>query len=335
MKNLSIILAMLFLAFTVEAQNVEESKKTKDRKTTNTSVSTKSDKSSKARVAKLPSASRSSANRTTSSATRSSADRNTKNSSNSAVTRSSQSRSSALSSPQKRTDTKTRTNSDANRSGASRQVNSESSNRSGGKSVSTRVNAPRTNSSRDVNSREYSPKTDVSHATARKAYSGNLSHRVKRIAPKVHYTYQTLDYRRVHNPYNRPRVIDIYWNVNMYRNYRQWYPDFNLWYYPYGYRINTVSAYDSYNYIGEVARIYGRVSEVYYSLETGEYYLYFGGPYPYQDFTIILESGDAQRFSWDPVRYFTNRHLTVTGLVSVFEDKPEILVKRRTQISLY
>lgn len=121
----------------------------------------------------------------------------------------------------------------------------------------------------------------------------------------------------------------------MYHNYSSWYPNYNLWYYPYGYRIHTISAYDAYNYIGEIARIYGRVTEVWYSGETREYYLYIGGPYPYQDFTVIVDYSDARRFSRNPVRYFTDRNITVTGLVSLFEDKPELLVKRHTQIDVY
>jgi len=86
----------------------------------------------------------------------------------------------------------------------------------------------------------------------------------------------------------------------MYHNYSSWYPNYNLWYYPYGYRIHTISAYDAYNYIGEIARIYGRVTEVWYSGETREYYLYIGGPYPYQDFTVIVDYSDARRFSRNP-----------------------------------
>ncbi|MGC9341513.1 MAG: hypothetical protein ACP5E3_02340 [Bacteroidales bacterium] len=72
-----------------------------------------------------------------------------------------------------------------------------------------------------------------------------------------------------------------------------------------------------------------------YSRKTDEYYLYIGGPYPYQDLTIILEGHDARRFNRNPLRFFTGRHVAATGLVSVFESKPEMFLKKRSQLDVY
>lgn len=333
MKNFSIILAIFFLAFTVEAQTVHKSKRTKEKETTEKSVSRSNNKSSKTKAIRKPSAQKSSVNRPSNSASKSSFDRDKRNTSHSSATRSNESRNNRSVSPQSRTSTTRTTGNDANRTGISRKVNTTSSNNRERNNESGRVNTQQNRSSQSV--RGYTPKTGESYIASRKVYSRNLGTRVYRPAPKVHYTHQPLDYRRVHYPYRTPNAISIYWNVNMYNNYRRWYPDFDLWYYPYGYRIPTVSAYDSYSYVGEIARIYGQVTEVYYSRETGEYYLYIGGPYPYQDFTIILEAQDARRFSLNPERFFTNRQLAVTGLVSQLEDKPEMLIRKRSQISIY
>lgn len=332
MKNLSLILAILFLAFIVEAQNVERSERSKERKTAKSSVSKSKDRSSKTKVAKSTKTSRTSASRLSKSSQRVSKDRKTKNSSNSSAIRSSDSRRNR--STRNQTATTTRASRDSKSTGFSRKVKTESANRSTRNSASLVSTARKNSDSRSVGSRNYIPKTAARYNAARKVYSRNKI-RVNRIVSAALHTYSTLEYRRLHKPYRKPLLSTIFWNAKMYRNYRLWYPDFNLWYYPYGYRIHTVSAYDSYRYIGEVARIYGRVSEVWYSYETKEYYLYIGGSFPYHDFTVVLKARDARRYSWDPERFFTNRRLVVTGLVSLFEEKPEMFIRKRSQINIY
>jgi len=138
-----------------------------------------------------------------------------------------------------------------------------------------------------------------------------------------------------HQHYRTPKRVNVYWTHNMYRDYRIMYPDFHYWYYPVGYRIVNVPAYRAYFHMGEVRNVYGRVHEVWYSWSTDEYFLYFGGSHPYQDFTVIIEGRHARRFSRHPEMFFSGRYIWVTGLVSTFDGRPEIMVKRRSQIHLY
>ena len=149
----------------------------------------------------------------------------------------------------------------------------------------------------------------------------------------THYT--PVKYKKVHHHYRSPRRTHVTWTPEMYREYRIMYPEFSYWYYPTGYRIVTVPAYNAWFHIGEVRNIYGRIHGAWYSWTTDEYYLYFGGTYPYQDFTVIIEGRDARRFSRHPELFFEGRYIWVTGLVSTFEGKPEIMVRRKSQIHLY
>jgi len=356
MKKLSILLAILFLAFTVEAQTTERSKRSKEKETKAKTESRSRSSSSKAKKVATTSSSRRSAAKSTKSSSRaakvstarkstsspavrrSSASKSTNSSSRSGqvstARKTSGSQAVRSSSSSRKTSASSKTGT-VNRSERVRKTSTNSSSQRGNSSQSSRVATPRNSNSKATSSRIYSPRTSNKDVESRRAYTHNFGHRVKRIAPKRNYTYHPLKYRRVHFPYRRPHVIDIYWNVNMYRNYRRWYPDFNLWYYSVGYRIHTISAYDAYSYVGEVARIYGQINDVWYSIETGEYYLYIGGPYPYQDFTVIVEARDARRFSRYPEQFFTNRQIAVTGLVSRFEDKPEMFIKKKSQISIY
>jgi hypothetical protein len=149
----------------------------------------------------------------------------------------------------------------------------------------------------------------------------------------VNNHYRPVKYRKIH--YRSPAHVHVIWTRQMYHEYRILYPDFRYWYYPVGYTILTVPAYNAALHIGEVRNVYGRVHEVWYSWDTDEYFLYFGGNYPFQDFTVILPGRDARRFSRFPEAYFEGRYIWVTGLVSTFEGKPELMVKRSAQVHLY
>ena len=159
-------------------------------------------------------------------------------------------------------------------------------------------------------------------------------HRVRQNHNNIQH-YTPVRYNKAHIKYRVPNRINVYWTHDMYRHYRIMYPDFQHWYYPVGYRILTLPAYNAYMHFGKVRNVYGRVQEVWYSWSTDEYFLYFGGPYPYQDFTVVISGNHARRFSRHPEGFFQQRYIWVTGLVSSFEGKPEILVKRKFQIHLY
>jgi hypothetical protein len=174
----------------------------------------------------------------------------------------------------------------------------------------------------------------VRHAGHRKHYTTPDRRHVRK-THAVHVNYSPVKYRKIHRHYRVPKRVNVVWTPRMYRDYRLIYPDFHYWYYPTGYRIVTVPYYHAYFHVGEVRNVYGRVDEVWYSWSTDEYYLYFGAGYPYQDFTVILDGREARRFSRHPEAYFGGRYIWVTGLISTFEGKPEILVKRRTQVHLY
>lgn len=122
----------------------------------------------------------------------------------------------------------------------------------------------------------------------------------------------------------------------MWGYYRTWYPHYT-WNYPVGYRINTISSWDAQYCMGEVRKVYGKVYETYYSESTDSYYLYFGAPYPYHVFTVIIPGWEANKFNYSILDYFDQRYVNVTGLISEFEQdgKPEIVIKSPRQIRLY
>ena len=213
----------------------------------------------------------------------------------------------------------------------------------GGEQPRVRVEHPEKDNSRKVEDiyrsnkagEKYTPKRGERFDAQRRTYSYNHTGQAVRPAPKTYYAYKPIEYRRLHHIYRIPPHRTIVWNARMYREYVYLYPEYRLWYYPYGYHIHTISAYDANRYIGEVVRVYGEIFDVWYSGRTDEYFLYIGGPYPYQDFSIVIGGHDARKFSSRPQRYFSGRHVAATGLIGIFEGKPEMFIRKRSQLDIY
>jgi hypothetical protein len=168
----------------------------------------------------------------------------------------------------------------------------------------------------------------------RKNYNTPPRDRVNREVQGV-YRPSPVEYRKINHPYRAPVHIDVIWTPRMYYDYRMIYPDYRYWYYPYGYRIRTISAYDALYFSGEIINVYGMVTEAWYSWKTDEYILYFGARYPYQDFSVIIPGKKARQFSRNPEIFFEGRYIWVTGLISLHNGQPEMVVMKKQQIHLY
>jgi hypothetical protein len=185
-------------------------------------------------------------------------------------------------------------------------------------------NRQRTTEARPVRTNKYSTK---------RYYSNNHYHNVHPTR-KVNVHHHRDTYMHNYHVLYYPAYNNIYWSRNMYHDYHRWYPNYN-WRYEYGHRIQTISVFDAKYNMGEVAMIYGRVSGTWHNQETDDYLLFFGGDYPYQQFTLVVPGRVARRFSWRPERYFLGEHLTITGLITTYDGIPEIIVKNKRQLGIY
>lgn len=146
------------------------------------------------------------------------------------------------------------------------------------------------------------------------------------VYPKMHRGhYKVLYY---------PRYSEIVWTSSMYRYYADIYPGY-AWHYNRGYRIQTMSVFDARYNVGEIARVYGRVYGTWYNRDTDDLLLFFGGEFPYQEFTLVMPGKVARRYAWRPERYFLGQHIVATGLITTYEGKPEMVVKRKRQLDVY
>jgi hypothetical protein len=183
----------------------------------------------------------------------------------------------------------------------------------------------------------------TSRSADRKAYTAPVtdyySPRVYRDHHSAVHSYhrppESKEYRVQHYVYRPPVNVNVYWTHDLHTRYVEIYPMVKQWYYPIGFRIETISAYDAEYYLGEVINVYGRITEVFYSRETDEYFLYFGPYYPYQDFTVVVPGGIARYYSSRPSRFFRNQNVLATGLITSFEGNPEMVVRDPNQFNIY
>lgn len=307
----------------------------------NNSVSTNTSRSTSANTATNNRATRtntSTPTRTTTTTTRTTTSSPSRSSSTSSRT--------TTTSPTRSSGTTTRTTTSPTRStGTTTRTATTSPTRNSG--TSSRTTTSRTvnnNNSYSVNNNR-SAGSNNSHKNARVVYSDRAGHAHYSSSRKYtgHHqpthvyreTPRTKVYRSQYHTYRSPQYVNIVWSRNMHRNYISMYPEVRYWNYDVGYRINSISAYRADLYVGNVMNVYGRVDEVYYSHETDEYFLYVGLHYPYQDFTVIVPGDVARRYSRRPGYYFNNQYIQVTGLISQYDSKPEIVVKRNSQLNLY
>lgn len=144
-----------------------------------------------------------------------------------------------------------------------------------------------------------------------------------------------ISYRRVYRAYRVPNLVYVNWSINLFNDFRVFYPRVVHWHYRYGDRIRNISAYDAMYFIGEVKRVYGKVSEVYYSRNDDMYYLYVGARFPYHDFSILIPGREYRRYDFPSLRHLEFQHVWVMGLITEYDNKPEIVIKRPYQLGIY
>lgn len=161
------------------------------------------------------------------------------------------------------------------------------------------------------------------HRTARKHFSSHSNryivnhHRVKR------HLYINPAHARI---YLRPLWFDFY----LHR-----FPRYQISERDYNHRIDYVSGDNAKYYIGKIKSVYGRIYETYYDEEFNEFYIYLGAPYPNHDFMIVITGSLAAQYSVEPNRYFMDRNIQVTGLITDWNSEPEMIIKYSDQIIRY
>jgi DNA/RNA endonuclease YhcR with UshA esterase domain len=92
----------------------------------------------------------------------------------------------------------------------------------------------------------------------------------------------------------------------------------------------TYPATEAAKHVGETAIVTDKVDGVHQSTK-GNIFLNMGGKYPNQAFTAFIPSASAAQFS-QPQQY-EGRTVAVSGKITLYKGKPEIIVNSPSQIS--
>jgi DNA/RNA endonuclease YhcR with UshA esterase domain len=63
-------------------------------------------------------------------------------------------------------------------------------------------------------------------------------------------------------------------------------------------------------------------------------YINFGKPYPDNTFTVMISGDDAAKFKYVPADFLQDKTVCITGTVTIFKGKPEIVVTSEDQIKI-
>jgi DNA/RNA endonuclease YhcR with UshA esterase domain len=96
-------------------------------------------------------------------------------------------------------------------------------------------------------------------------------------------------------------------------------------------QTSNYPAREAAKHVGETATITDTVDGVHQMSGKGNIFLNMGGKYPNQAFTAFIPSSSAAQFS-NPQQY-EGRTVSVSGKITLYKGKPEIIVNSPSQIS--
>jgi hypothetical protein len=101
------------------------------------------------------------------------------------------------------------------------------------------------------------------------------------------------------------------------------------------YSSKIISPDSSECYAGKNVTVCGLIYGYYLNPKINESpaFLDMGATYPNSTFTVLIGDSDAQKFDYD-LKYLVDRDVCVTGVVSVYNNKPEMLVADPAQIAI-
>jgi len=93
----------------------------------------------------------------------------------------------------------------------------------------------------------------------------------------------------------------------------------------------TYPATEASKHIGETATVMDKVDAVHQSGK-GNIFLNMGGKYPHQIFTAFIPAASASQFS--DIQQYEGKTVAVSGKITLYQGKPEIIVRSPSQLMI-
>ena len=99
-------------------------------------------------------------------------------------------------------------------------------------------------------------------------------------------------------------------------------------------KAHTITAEQAKAHVGETAKVCGQVVRVHLAFRTRGQptFLDFERPHPHAPFTAIIWGLDHGKFG-DPQQQYLNKHICVTGPITLYHNQPEIILHNPKQIT--
>lgn len=98
-------------------------------------------------------------------------------------------------------------------------------------------------------------------------------------------------------------------------------------------KAQVVTAEQARDHVGERATVCDRVASAHFASRSRgrPTFLNLGRPYPHAIFTVVVWGRDRARFG-QPEKQYRDKHVCVTGFISVYRGQPDMTVRNPGQI---
>lgn len=100
-------------------------------------------------------------------------------------------------------------------------------------------------------------------------------------------------------------------------------------------KAQSITPSEAKNHAGENLTVCGKVYDVFHYTKgkAQPTFINFGAAYPVHSFTALVWGTERQSFSFR-LETLENQNVCVTGYIKMYKGKPEMIIKRETQIKI-
>lgn len=95
----------------------------------------------------------------------------------------------------------------------------------------------------------------------------------------------------------------------------------------------TLTVNEATKHLGETITVCAKVAGTYITKGKSKViYLNLEKPYPDNVFTVVIFEKSADEFAYNPLEFLKNKQICVCAKVSIYKDKPQMVVTKQEQI---
>lgn len=88
-------------------------------------------------------------------------------------------------------------------------------------------------------------------------------------------------------------------------------------------------------YEGKTITVCSQVMDTYVSKhEDATTFINFGNPYPHSTFSVVIFEKDLTNFKYTPSEYLKGKNICITGKITIYKDKPQMIVESEEAIKV-